>query len=656
MKIYACLYAFIIILSSCRHDENKLPELKRLIARIDEGSLPQEERLALAKQADSLATIYENDSLHLALQGKIANLYLDMRNNKMAKRHFLIATELSRQQKNIESEGIFLSNIGLIFDEAAESDSALRYYKDAVGIFNRNKDSTRYAQVLINMGILYKNTGQYQQALKVTYEAASILSSLNKEQDLSDAYTTIGNTLKALNNWDEALAYHLKALHVREHIKDSVGIAGSLNNIGNIYRYKKQYGSALDHYQRSLNIKQSLGNFPGVAISLDNIAEVYLQTEDYQRAEAYFIKALDMRKQTDDKDGLITTMTRLSRLYLKQGNISKAESLSLEVQSLLSGLPHLTHHFENSVLLADIYQQSGQYRLATKYALQTISLKDSLLNNTLLRTISEMDAKYQAKVKDRDLNFANQIKTQQAKRISLQNTFIIVLASVVLLLAAVAYLATKLSRQRKRAKEHAELLMSELNHRVKNNLQVISSILNLQMHATGDDGQRSLLRSIRGRVQSMWAIHELLKRQSYTGTIEMKDFLTSLTSNLKNSFHELRSDFKIEVESENISLKTDLAVHLGLIINEWISNILKHGILPGKLTLIRTSLVKNNREYVLEISDNCPPWSFATTRRPGGLGLHLIETLVKQVKGKLTVAHEPAGSIFILRLQMNSTI
>jgi two-component sensor histidine kinase len=649
MKAYACTFICILILSGCRHRENKPATLNRLLVQISEKSLPAEKKLILASQADSLAVAYKQDSLHIVLQGKIADIYLDMNDNEMARQHFFLASELSREKKYTANEGVFLNNIGLIFDETAQSDSALKYYRAAASIFSRTKDSARYAESLNNMGIVYKNAGQYQEALKVAYEAAAILSSLNELQSLSDSYTTIGNTLKALSNWDEALDYHSKALSIRENLKDSVGIAGSLNNIGNIYRYKKQYDHALDYYQRSLQIKQLLNNSSGVAISLDNIAEVYLQTEDYQRAEAYFTRALDMRRQTGDKDGVITTMTRLSRLYLKLGKIPKAEQLSLEVQTLLSGLPYLNHRFDNARLLADIYQESGQYRMATKYALQSLGLKDSLLNYNLVQTISEMDAKYQAKEKDRDLAFANQIKTQQAERISLQNTFILALAGVVLLLAAVAYLTTKLGKQRKRAKEHTELLMSELNHRVKNNLQVISSILNLQMHATGDERQKSLLKGIRGRIQSMWVIHELLQQQSYTGKIEMKEFLVSLIGNLTNSFHEVSNHFEIEVDCESIFLKTDLAVQVGLIINEWISNILKHSVLTGNFALIRTSLEKCQHEYVLVVSDNCLPWSFATTRRPGGLGLHLIETLVKQLKGNLTVTHGPADNTLTLR-------
>jgi len=183
-----------------------------------------------------------------------------------------------------------------------------------------------------------------------------------------------------------------------------------------------------------------------------------------------------------------------------------------------------------------------------------------------------------------------------------------------------------------------EVLLKEVHHRVKNNLQVISSILSLQTgHVDGDERILELLRVSRDRIRSMSFIHESLYQNKDFSSIDMATYIDGLSRNLVMSY-SLNGKVALERDLQRVELVLDQAIPCGLLLNELISNAFKHAFPDGRAGVVRIGLALNGDQVAISISDDGIglPEGF-NTQNDGNLGLELVYTLVDQLDGKLDV-------------------
>lgn len=195
-----------------------------------------------------------------------------------------------------------------------------------------------------------------------------------------------------------------------------------------------------------------------------------------------------------------------------------------------------------------------------------------------------------------------------------------------------------------------EVLLKEIHHRVKNNMQVIISLLNISMKRIEDPAARRAILESQHRIRSMALIHEKLYRSHDLARIDFKDYIQSLTNFLCRSYPSESIDVKTNLDISEVYLTIEAAVPCGLIINELYSNALKHAFpnrKDGQIN-IRFSEVESG-SYELEISDNGiglpPDW---TIYQSGSLGMQIVDALVSQLKGSLNFESQ-AGTRFTIR-------
>jgi two-component sensor histidine kinase len=186
--------------------------------------------------------------------------------------------------------------------------------------------------------------------------------------------------------------------------------------------------------------------------------------------------------------------------------------------------------------------------------------------------------------------------------------------------------------------EEKEVLLREVHHRVKNNLQIICSLLNLQAAYVRDPEALAMFQESQNRVRLMAAIHDALYRSRNLSQLDAGEFLSDVTDNLlrvQGGGEKLR----IAVGVDGVAMAMDLAVPCGLIVNELVSASLKHALASGASALIRVELRRSSEgQYVLEVSDDGEPFLGVDRWRDGGsLGWQLVETLTKQLDGQLEV-------------------
>ncbi|MEE9364712.1 MAG: sensor histidine kinase [Cellulophaga sp.] len=201
--------------------------------------------------------------------------------------------------------------------------------------------------------------------------------------------------------------------------------------------------------------------------------------------------------------------------------------------------------------------------------------------------------------------------------------------------------------------DEKENLLKEVHHRVKNNLQTVSSLLSLQSRSIKDEKIRSLIKSSQNRVTSMAMIHEMLyMRDEYLSRIAYKSYVLELSEYLVRSIKGTENNISLKIDIPDIKLNIDTAIPLGLLINEAVTNSLKYGIKDDEKGEILIALKEEGKGYVLHIGDNgigfCDSINPKTTE---SLGLKLIYNLARQLKGSVERKSSDKGTNYIVAFE-----
>ncbi len=197
-----------------------------------------------------------------------------------------------------------------------------------------------------------------------------------------------------------------------------------------------------------------------------------------------------------------------------------------------------------------------------------------------------------------------------------------------------------------------EILLKEVHHRVKNNLQVISSILNLQTSYINDEDTLGVIRECQDRIKSMAFIHESLYQKEDFAAVNFAEYLRNLCNNISYSYMTPNRNVKLDFDIEDISLSLDSAIPCGLIVNELVSNCFKYAFTKLKEGSIRVTLTKNknnNKCLIVHDSGQGLPKNL-DIKTNDSLGLQLVWTLVDQIDGEIKYEYA-SGSKFIVNFK-----
>ena len=201
--------------------------------------------------------------------------------------------------------------------------------------------------------------------------------------------------------------------------------------------------------------------------------------------------------------------------------------------------------------------------------------------------------------------------------------------------------------QIKTSLKEKEVLLKEIHHRVKNNLQVVSSLLNLQSQSVEDQAALDVLRESRNRIRSMALIHERLYRSENLGAIDFGVYIQDLVAHLVRSYRSHLGRIDLRIQAEGVFLGVNAAVPCGLITNELISNALKHAFPNDTRGEIRVELERgDNGQVSMVIGDDGVGFpDNVDFRNTESLGMQLVTTLINQLDGSIEL-HTEAGTEF----------
>lgn len=206
----------------------------------------------------------------------------------------------------------------------------------------------------------------------------------------------------------------------------------------------------------------------------------------------------------------------------------------------------------------------------------------------------------------------------------------------------------------KEKSQEKEVLLKEIHHRVKNNLQVISSLLTLQSGTLRDQQTKASFTVLQNRINTIASVHELLYLNKNMSKINFKEYLSNLIYKIIESIKGKNNDIQVKLDVGNVYINIDTLVPLGLIVNEIVTNSLKHGFVNNNKGVITVQLIKSkNSQFQLILSDDGIGFdrNFMKSNEKT-LGLKLIDQLSRQLKGSAVLDRTNVGTKYKITFQL----
>lgn len=542
---------------------------------------------------------------------------------------------------------------GNIYMQLKDAEKATTDYEYAFTLAEQMNDEGAKQRALLAMSTASRLTGDKVASLDQTLRAIKMAEKSTDKTTLGNLYLSAGNTYSTLNNTGESLEYYKKAFSLQQYISQPAVKMSILGNITRCFTRLKEYDSALRYSALRLNIASSLKDSAAMAASYIDMGDLASSKEDHQTAIGYYQQAL----ATYEKRKLAPEMTRvynaLASANLQIRQFRKAEDYLLKSYALQSkGVDKGSKQYTD-YLLSRVYEETGEMDNARRFRNEYLAMGGEAITAETELKINRLQSDYEISKREDALMMA--AKEQELKNLQLKETRLRLWgsAAAAVLLALVAAVLFINFRQKKKAayalaqkNERIETLMRELHHRVKNNLQVIGSVLNLQSLKLTDAGARSAIEEGKARVEAMSLLHQKMYLDDNLRAINIEEYITSLSQMLAHSFGYDQKVVQTNIQLSSKNIDVDLATPLALIINELITNAFKHAFQQVDQPSLTIELTedKADQKLSLKVSDNGKGINLSSVS-PSSFGLKLIRTFVQQLDATMDISNTK-GSVF----------
>ena len=354
----------------------------------------------------------------------------------------------------------------------------------------------------------------------------------------------------------------------------------------------------------------------------------------------------------------------LAQLYFENKNYAQAQT---HAQRALAGGQQFKNYLvimNASYLLSKILEKSNP-TLAYQYLKTSITAKDTLTNIEKNKQVKILEIKEKQRVEE--LNLAEVYRKNELRF----NTALGFLLSALVIASILFYnnrqkqkanrllelqkesinnqnhILEETLGQLKAKNSENELLLKEIHHRVKNNLEVVSSLLALQSAKMDDPDMQAAMLASQNRVQSMGILHQKLYQSEHLAFIEMKNYFQNLAENILDSYNETER-ITVNIDMPEIEMDVDTAVPVGLIVNELLTNSLKYAFPNGEKGEINLNLQNTEKDnFILKLSDNGIGKPANEKAKGTGFGSQLVSLLTRQIEGKLMEYNDKGTMISI---------
>lgn len=569
---------------------------------------------------------------------------------------------LFRQTHEKREEAATLQLLGDFYQIKGNADSAILYLEAALAAYHASK-SHDLQGVYDLLGTAYMQKGNYPLSLKYGLMAVKTGEALNDSSILmSTIYNRVGLVHYNLFNDKEAREYWEKGLAVTIRHKDSASYQVITSNIVGCLRRAGKYDEALTILQNMVKKYPPTSQETRIRVPY-LFFNIYMDQKEYNKALPYYQEILKYHEQVGKNPVFLIYLSRsIIRYLIQTKQYEQTYKYLKEIDETCRLIGNNQNRSDNQLDWFRVDSAQGKYLSAIQHHILYKSLSDSIFNIDKSKQFSSLQLQFETEKKDKDIQLLTQ--QSQLQYNSLQREKVIrniIIGGVVILslfsgLIYYNYCSKRRSNRNLELKQkeinqqnellrkllgEKEWLLKEIHHRVKNNLQIVISLLNTQSAYLNNEDALMAIRNSQYRMHAMSLIHQKLYQSDNLASIDISWYIRELVNYMQECFHtDHRIRFYLDIEK--VELDVAQAVPLGLILNEAISNAIKYAFPDdsrGEVQILLKRLQGNT--YQLSISDSGIglPENF-DPGNTGSLGMSLMLGLSEQLEGTFLVEND----------------
>ncbi len=534
---------------------------------------------------------------------------------------------------------------GVSHDYQNNFDSAIYYYRSAADYAKLHNDQLGIASGLFNLGVVHSFKGEMEQAIENYLEAGQVFSQLEDDIMLGKMHNNLGIIYRKVGKYTLAKEAYLKSLALKEKQGDKSGILRSTINIGVAYRYMKVYDSAILFSKKALLLAKELGNENDYMHELIHLAVSYEEMGFASKAAEAYTEAETLIDEDMPYETQFQVFLGLAKFHLDNGALNKSKAYLNKLEDVLDTSGHVELQYNFHELAYRVALKMGDKASALTYLEKAHANKTALLNSEVLSKTTELEQLFEKEKRELEINKLNADNEIQRLRLEQNTSERNLLLLFSLMVIVVALLLYYLYRKNKRSLIEREMLLREIHHRVKNNLQIISSLLKLQAGNLDNEAAIGAVKEGQARVNAMALIHKRLYSADDVRGVNIQEYLESLVYDIFAAFGVGDQEVGHSITTDNIHLDIDTVIPLGLIVNELITNSIKYAF-SGKIQgWLEVDVKEQGGKLLVVVCDNGKGMTAEDMQKLNTFGWRMIHSLSRKLKAEIQVENQQGTAV-----------
>ncbi|WP_052732601.1 tetratricopeptide repeat protein [Hymenobacter terrenus] len=625
----------------------------------------------------------------------------------VAMTHYQQALKRAQAHRNIREIAQCYRTMSIYYINRSEFTKAWTAAQYELPLRQQMHDTVKLIGLYNNMANIFRGQGDYPAALQAYLRSIKMANGARRATEEAYVSANIGWLYQQLKDYPLALRYLNRAVSMHEEQRDTTNTITDYSSLGEVYTLMKQYSTAQRFLEKSLRLGQAHGS----RISALDKARTYAILGRLQAKQGHHTLALRNFQQAEktfrrihQHSYLIKLLSSMAETYHALGRPQEAQRAAAQTLELARETKSSADFVDAWCTLAKISAANGDFAAAYAYRVRFEESSDSLFSAQKEQQLLSLQTRYDFREKEAQIALLRKDTALMRSKARLQYWFGGAMSGALLLASLLGiswyrrYQAQRTANRQLQIRDgeiaakndallrtqqrlyqslsEKEMLLKEVHHRVKNNLQIIASLFALQAYEHPNlPALTEMLQEGQNRIQTIALIHELLYQSADLARIDFHQFLQQLTAYLSNAFGrpmrmrtrpvgvfsmpyaqdaEPPTAVLINTQATGVYLNASTAVPLGLILNELLSNAYNHAFPDGRNGQVdlHISAPDSSGTFTATISDNGVglPRNFKL-ENTSSLGLRLVNNLTRQLKGTFQAQNSASGARFIITFQ-----